>query len=337
MATLTPDRARELLGGTNGHDVLGGHSNQRGTILVTQPRHFWLRLFGGGTRHREIPQRRSGMRLIGTGAVLLILLGAGLLAVSYAAQYRYVLGERHQHIASLIEAGALDVGMIIFSLIALGLALAGLASKTERAAIIACAVASAVMNYAAADLTSARSVLAFCMPPVFLAFVVDRVVSAARRHVLGIRGRSPWSAAGLAAARVARLAGMAVLYGLRFVLAPPSTAAGVRRAVLAATPVPGPTARPALAVPQHPRPAPDPHAADARHQRQPRTAGRAVTKTALLLERVTARYGVLTLIQPEQVAQIATAIAPEVDLHPASARTALLKAVRAAHAEGDGK
>ena len=96
--------------------------------------------------------------------------------MSFAAQYQYVLHERHQHVASLIEAGALDVGLIIFSLLALGLARAGLSAKIERAAVIGCAIGSAVMNYAAADVTSPRSVLAYCMPPVFLAFVVDRVV-----------------------------------------------------------------------------------------------------------------------------------------------------------------
>ena len=77
------------------------------------------------------------------------------------------------------------------------------------------------------------------MPPVFLAVVVDRVVATTRRHVLGMReGRSPWSVASTAAARVSRALGVVTLYGLRFVLAAPSTCTGVRRAVLAATPLP---------------------------------------------------------------------------------------------------
>lgn len=313
---ISVERARALLGGdANGHDLVAGHANRHQTVLLAKPRRFWVGLFSKRTQ-RELRDKRPGMRLIGTGAMLLVLLGAALLAVSYAAQYRYVLGERHQHVASLIEAGALDIGMIIFSLIALGLALAGLASRTERAAIIACAVASAVMNYAAADVTSPRSVLAFCMPPVFLAFVVDRVVSAARRHVLGIRGgASPWRVAAAGAGKVLRFTGMTVLYALRFVLAPPSTAGGVRRVILAATPLP------------------EPASPGEKRGRKPR--GLKITKTALLIERVTERYGMLARIEPEQVSQIATAVAPEVDLHPASARTALLRAVRAAHAEGD--
>jgi hypothetical protein len=338
MATPAPD---ELINEVNGH-VYAGHANKYRTVLLArrgrrrEPKH-------GQRRDRE---SRPGMRLVGTGAVLLVLLGAGLLAVSYAAQYRYVLGERGQVTASVIEAGALDVGMIIFSLIALGLALAGLASKTERAAIIACAVASAVMNYAAADVTSLRSVLAYCMPPVFLAFVVDRVVSAARRHVLGMRdGISPWRVAATGAGKVARFTGMAALYALRFVLAPPSTAAGARRAVLAATPLPDPPPRPVLtALPAHQRavtgrPADWAHASAGSRPAggQPAGRGRTGTKTALLIERVTERYGLLTAIEPDQVSQIANTLAPEVDLHPASARTALLKAVRAAQTEGDAR
>src|SRR5260370_15143629 len=252
VTTLTADRARALLGGggelnghdvLSGHEVLGGHASQRGTLLITQPRHFWPRLFGG--RHQaqaraESQEKRPGRRLIGTGAVLLILLGAGLLAVSFAAQYEYILHERHQHIASLIEAGALDVGLIIFSLLALGLAMAGLPAKVERAAVLACAIGSAVMNYAAADVTSPRSVLAYCMPPVFLAFVGDRVVRTIQRHVLGMRdGQSPWAVLAAAAARILRFLALVTLYGLRFVLAAPSTCSGLRRAILAATPLPG--------------------------------------------------------------------------------------------------
>ena len=195
-------QADRVVRGLNGHDVLAGHANRDGMTLITKPRHFWPRVSG---RERQ-PQGRPGSRLIATGAVLLFLLGAGLLAVSFAAQYQYVLHERQQHVASLIEAGALDVGLIIFSLLALGLARAGLSAKVERAAVLACAVGSAVMNYAAADVTSPRSVLAYCMPPVFLAFVVDRVVRTVQRHVLGMsEGHSPWAVLANAAAAAARL------------------------------------------------------------------------------------------------------------------------------------
>jgi len=154
---------------------------------------------------------RPGSRLIAVATGLLALLGAALLIVSIAAQYRYVLAERHQSLASGLEAGALDVGMVIFSMLALGLARAGQSARVERGLVVACAGGSALMNYAASDAGSPRSILAFVLPPVFLAVCVDRVVVVVRRHVLGLReGRSPWANGG----RVA-------LYGLRLLIAAP--------------------------------------------------------------------------------------------------------------------
>ena len=184
-------------------------------------------------------ERPPGSALVTTATILLGLLAVGLFAVSLAAQYRYVLNVKHDAPVSVIEAIAgLDAGMTIFSLLALGLARAGRSARIERALIVVCAVASAGMNYAAADDGSPRSVAAYCMPPVFLAVVVDRVVAVVRRHVLGDDERSAWAALGLA-----------VLYALRCVLAPPSTAGGLRRWVLAATPLPA-AERPAIEPPR---------------------------------------------------------------------------------------
>ena len=56
---------------------------------------------------------------------MLFVLGVGLFAVSLDAQYRYVFHAKHQSAVSWVEALALDVGMAIFSLLALGLARAG--------------------------------------------------------------------------------------------------------------------------------------------------------------------------------------------------------------------
>jgi hypothetical protein len=171
-------------------------------------------------------------------AILLGLLAAGLFVVSLAAQYRYVWAVKHQPVPSAIEAVGLDAGMTIFSLLALGLAMAGQSARIERALIVVCAVASAGQNYAAADVGSPRSVAAYVMPPLFLALVVDRVVAVVRRHVLGGAERSVWATTGRGAAALAKAFGLVLLYLLRFVLAPPSTGAGLRQAVLNATPLP---------------------------------------------------------------------------------------------------
>ena len=113
--------------------------------------------------------------------------------------------------------------MVVFSLLALGLAMAGQSARIERALIVVCAVASAGQNYAAADVTSPRSVAAYVVPPLFLAVVVDRVVAVVRRHVLGDAERSVWAAVGRGLGAAAKGLGLVLLYLLRFVLAPPST------------------------------------------------------------------------------------------------------------------
>ena len=63
----------------------------------------------------------------------------------------YLSSARHQHIPALIESAMLDVGMIIFTLLALALSRMGKRSHSERILIVVCALGSAGMGYAAAD------------------------------------------------------------------------------------------------------------------------------------------------------------------------------------------
>ena len=184
-------------------------------------------------------ERQPGSVLIGLAAWLLALIGAGALYVSFSAQYAYVFHVRHQNIASVIEALLLDLLMIVFTLLALGLARAGKSSRTERALILACAAASAYMNVSAADTASPRSVVAYAVAPIALAVVVDRVVAVIRRHVLADEEASAWTALGRGRRPLRGSPGLILLYSLRFVLAPRETAAGLRRMVLDAAPLPG--------------------------------------------------------------------------------------------------
>jgi hypothetical protein len=199
--------------------------------------------------------------------------------------------------------------MAIFSLLALGLARVGKPARVERFLITACATASGVMNFAAANDTSPKSVLAYVMPPVFLAVVVDRVVSVVRRHVLGEYERSPW----LAAAPL-------ILYLARLVLAPPSTAAGLRRWLLLKTPMP--PARPPATTSTTQRKA-------ITGNRGP-VGPRGVSKTARFLDLVEQRHGPLVDFPPERVSPTCSELAPEVGLDIGAARTALRRAVLAA-------
>ena len=196
--------------------------------------------------------RAPGSVLIAVAAWLLALIGGGALFVSFSAQYAYIFAIRRQDAASVIEALLLDLLMIVFTLLALGLSRAGKSARAERALILACAAASSYMNVAAADVTSPRSVTVYAVAPVALAVVVDRVVAVIRRHVLADCEPSAWSTVGRAAAATARITGLIVLYCLRFALAAPETARGMRRIVLDAAPLP---ARPEPAAPEAAEPA----------------------------------------------------------------------------------
>jgi len=252
--------------------------------------------------------RRPGSVLVAVATGMLFVLGVGLFAVSLDAQYRYVFHAKHQSAASWVEALALDVGMAIFSLLALGLARAGKAARVERVMITVCAGASGVMNFAAANDASPKSVLAYVMPPVFLAVVADRVVSVVRRHVLGEQEQSPWHGAI-----------PLVMYLLRLILAPPSTAAGLRRWLLVKTPLPASAAPAVEAVPRKAITSPD------------RPAGRrAESKTARFLALVAQQYGPLAHFPLERVSRTCAELAPQVGLDAGAARTALRRAVLAA-------
>src|SRR5580700_3770728 len=137
-----------------------------------------------GARRCAGTGRAPGSVLIAVAAWLLALTGGGALFVSFSAQYAYILAVRRQDAASVIEALLLDLLMIVFTLLALGLSRAGQPARAERALILLCAAASAYMNVAAADLASPRSVAAYAIAPIALAVVVDRVVAVIHRHVL---------------------------------------------------------------------------------------------------------------------------------------------------------
>lgn len=179
-----------------------------------------------------------GSVLIAVAAWLLTLTGGGALFVSFTAQYTYILAVRHQDTASVIEALLVDLLMIVLTLLALGVARAGRSARAERALILACAATSAYMNVSAADLASPRSVAAYAVAPVALAVAVDRVVAVIRRHVLADEEPSTWITLGRIAAAAVRITGLAGLYMLRFALAAPETARGLRRMVLDAAPLP---------------------------------------------------------------------------------------------------
>jgi hypothetical protein len=248
-----------------------------------------------GAGRRAGTRRAPGSVLIAAAAWLLALTGGGALFVSFSAQYTYILTIRRQAAASVIEALLLDLLMITFTLLALGLSRASQPARAERALILACAAASSYMNVSAADVTSPRSVTAYAIAPLALAVVVDRVVAVIRRHVLAGQEPSAWSTAGRAAAAAGRIAGRVLLYALRLALAAPETARGLRRMVLDAAPLP--------ALPEVP-------AAEA--------TGRPRTKKAVLLTLYRAHpdYG-----NRRMASRVAAELAPQAGLQAGTARS----------------
>ena len=285
-----------------------------GLFAVTEPDgHRWVT---NVTRLAGNPSE-PGTRLIGAAGWLLLILGGGVLAVSYAGQFTYIYAARHQVLASNIEAGMFDVGMIIFALLGLGLAFARKPSRTERMLVVACSLGSAAMGYAAADVASPRSVAALVAPPLFLAVVVDRVIAVVRRHRLGDDETSPWAPLGRVAWWLLRAVGVVLLYGLRLVLDPHHTVPGLRRVVLLAAPLPEPPAR-------H-RALPDPPA-DVRDSDAPSPDNSAPgTKKARLLELYRAHPG---RGDRKRLAAIAAELAPQAGLQAGTARTYLLAEVK---------
>jgi len=95
--------------------------------------------------------RVPGSRVIAFATWLLALLGAGLMYVSFDAQYQFIQAQKDNRTASLIEAAMLDAGMVILSALGIGLARAGKPSRSVRFLVVIGAGASAGMNFAAAD------------------------------------------------------------------------------------------------------------------------------------------------------------------------------------------
>src|SRR5262249_37391738 len=195
--------------------------------------------------------RRPGARLIWASTGGLAVLAAATFYVSFPAQYAFMSAVKHQDLPALIEALIADVAMVVCSLLALGMACAGQSAKVARLLVVIFAGLSAGMNYLAADVSSFRSVAVYVMPPAVFAGCRAQTGGWIRRPGLGIREDSAWSVLGCVVLTAVRLAGVVVLYVLRFVLAPAKTANGLRRMVLAAAPIPEASMR------DHPATAPE--------------------------------------------------------------------------------
>ena len=338
-------------------ELFSGAERTREHVIITKWGFDWPWKRGSRQSREASGGLNVGALLLASASFLLALDAAAMGIVSWHAQYSFVFSAKHQHTASALEALGLDASAVTFALLGIALARLRRRATIERVLVVACAAGSCAMNLLGANLGSLRSVAVYVMPPMLFAAGSDRLVAVIRRAAMGRQEddatqHSAW-----------RATGRIVLYALRLMLAPPSTVAGARRALLAATPLPGlVAARPkAIEPPARPcpvskkaedsgepgSPLPDDLAAPAPHQTvdgnscgspvaspDRRHEPREGTKTARFLALVVERYGPLSGFDLAKVSRVAGELAADVGLHAGSARTALRSAVLAAQAGG---
>ncbi len=303
----------------NGKSIQAGQANRRGTtLLISRPRDFWPWLTSRRERAPREP-RKPGTVLLVVASSLLLVEAAAQGYVSWFAQYEFIRAAKHASLASGLEALGLDTGAVIFALLALALVRLGKRALIERVLNLSCAVGSLAMNVLAAHLASPRSVVIYALPSALYATTSDRLIAVVRRHALANEEderdqRSAW----VIGAKVA-------LYALRFCFALPSTWTGLRRMLLAATPLPetGP-------------PSANSHEDEktGRERRKPdkdhRQRKSAPSKKSVLLKLYVGHEG---HGDPARISRIAAELAPQAGLQAGTARTYLYDHVRAGSAE----
>lgn len=258
------------------------------------------------------------------------MLSLGVLAavsatVSYSAQYRMVFAAKGVAPIAALEACIPDVAALIFATLGVALALHGKRAIRARVLNVAAVVTSVAMNILAAG-HGWRDLAIWAMPPVAYALASDTAIGVVRAWTIARQKALNEALADDEATPLATL-GHVILWLLRLTIAPRSTLAGFRTWVIEQCPV-APSrqaanaSRQALAPIQSP-----PRKAITSHAPASGRAPRSGTKTAQFLALVADRYGPLASFPLTDVSRVCTELAPEVDLNPGAARTALRRHV----------
>jgi hypothetical protein len=272
-------------------------------------------------------------------AGLCALAGAAA-TVSYAAQFQLAFAARHSALVAGLEAAIPDAAALVFACLGVALALHGSRAVWARLLNVASAGVSVFMNVIAAA-PGWRDLAVWAMPPTAYALASDTLIGVVRTGVVARRQA--------AAGPVREPSVLAVMRGialwlLRLAVAPVSTMTGFRAWVIEECPVapgrrdhqPAPAAVPPVRAGQRLGERPPGRARSSRNGGGPANGGaagssrRGETKTARFLALVTSQQGPLAAIPLESVSRISAAVAPQADLNPGSARTALRRAVLAA-------
>ena len=288
------------------------------TDSLTREHGRLLRIPGTNRAELFVKVRQPGTVMLVLASVLLLALAAGQGYVSYRAQFVFIHSAGKAHLPAMLEALGLDAAAAIFAFLGLAKARQGKPAHIERALNIACAIGSGFMNVLGSDLASPRSVAVYVLPPVLYAATSDRLIAVVA-SAYGLATRSLWGMAGKAA-------GVFALYSLRLVLAPPSTAKGLRRSVLNAAPLPEVVA--VITDARKPKPIIPPKDRKA----LPPPKSRANSKTAQFIVRVEEQHGPLSSLPLESVGQVAKQL--HGDLNEGEARKQLRNRVLAAQESG---
>jgi hypothetical protein len=257
----------------------------------------------------------------------LAVLAAASATVSYAAQYRTVFAAKAVAPVAALEAAIPDVAALIFATLGIALALHGRRAIRARVLNVAAVVTSVAMNVLAAG-HSWRDLAIWAMPPVAYALASDTAIGVIRAWTLARQRAAGEAFADDEATPLAILGGL-LLWVLRLAMAPVSTLAGFRSWVIEECPVapgrPGPE-RPG---PRRASANPPVKAITGRPEAAERRGGaRQGTKTARFLALVADRYGPLEAFPLAEASRVSTELAPEADLDPGAARSALRRHVQ---------
>jgi hypothetical protein len=179
---------------------------------------------------------------------------------------------------------------------------------------VVCVGISIAMNALAAT-SGWRALAVWVMAPVVYALASDTLIGVIRAYTVA-RQRALDETLADDGVTPLQVVGAVLLWALRLGLAPASTLRGFRRWVLT-TPV---SPRPRVVATAEPRALPAP-------KRRPGPGRRTGGKGSAVIRLAGERHDLRTL-PIKQVSSIATALAPEADIHPATARRVLLGHVR---------
>jgi len=310
----------DLFGGVTGHDVLGARTNARGSVVITKAHHF-PRLTWLNRRPRDRQPKDRAAIWLRNAMLALAALAICAAVVSWTAQYLMVLSVKHTPAIAALEAGIPDAGAMIFASLGIALALHGKRAIRARVLNVAAVATSVAMNALAAG-HGWRDLAIWIMPPLAYALASDTLIGVIRAWSIARQAALSEALSDDETTPLAILGGV-LLWLLRLVLAPPSTLKGFRSWVIAEVRVaPGRTAG-ELAAAGEAKAIDPPRASGPKAQRTAPAPG----KQAALISLAAARHD-LAALPLTDVSGIATALAPEAEIHPSTARRVLLAHVR---------